>query len=311
MMYEPHEFCLAFPEMTTDEFRRLAADIRDNGLLDEITLYENKILDGRHRYRACLQEHIEPRTREYSGSNPAGFVLSKNGKRRDLTESQRAMAGVKLVAVESARAKARQAATQIKSGEPPRSDPHGSDRESGRSAQLVGDKLGIGKNTVNRAIKVTRKGEPEVVKAVEQGRMTVTEAARVVDLNPAAQRRIASMEDSRQRSNETSKAAHRSEAARVRNAPVTPVHVPGTKFIRQFLGRLEHMTTDLESQFQLKTGEQIADLFLTEFDWSEEQLRSQLSRVMPMLLGISSVYDAVSAKTFMDTGISAGKHLAQ
>lgn len=302
MMYEPHEFSLAFPEMTEEQFRRLAVDIRRNGLLHDIVLYEGKILDGRHRYRACLQEHIQPRTREYTEQDPAGFVASENAARRHLNESQIAMGGVKLGKIEAERAKARQEATRAKPGEAAdkrASDPRGSDAEKGRTAEIISQKLGIGKNTFIRAAKVSRKGEPEVVRAVEQGRMTVTEAARVVDLNPAAQRRIAAVENKQQRSNEISKASHRSEAATARHNPPTPIHVPGTKFIRQFLGRLEHMTTDLESQFHLKTGEQITSLFLEEFDWNEEQLSAQLQRVMPVLLGIASIYDHVNAKAVM------------
>ena len=303
-MYEPHEYCLAFPEMPAEQFQRLAADIRANGLLHEIVLYEGKILDGRHRYKACLQERVEARTRDYVGSDPAGFVASENSSRRHLTESQLAMVGARLAEVEGQRARERQIQLGRSHGEAPL-DPCGSKGGNGRTTEIIGDKLGIGKNTVQRAIKVTRKGEPEVVKAVEQGRMTVNEAARVVDLNAASQRRVAAIDDKRQRSHEISKATHFKEAAEARvkrqRTPVQ-VNIPGTRFIRQFLGRLEHMATDMDGQFQLRTAEQIADLFMSEFDWNEEQLRSQLKRVTPLLLGISLIYDGISD----DSARSAG-----
>ena len=38
----------------------LVGDIRKNGLLTSITLHEEKILDGRNRYRACQAAGIQP-----------------------------------------------------------------------------------------------------------------------------------------------------------------------------------------------------------------------------------------------------------
>jgi hypothetical protein len=73
------------------EFDALVADIKKNGLHYPIFLYEGKILDGRNRYRACLELGWEPATRncDHHVGDPAGFVISRNIHRRHLTAKQR------------------------------------------------------------------------------------------------------------------------------------------------------------------------------------------------------------------------------
>jgi hypothetical protein len=93
---KPHPTADLFPEMPKTDYRKFSADIAANGLREEIVTYQGQILDGRHRYRACLDNGIEPCFREYQGDDPVGFVVSMNGHRRHLTKSQRAMVAAKL-----------------------------------------------------------------------------------------------------------------------------------------------------------------------------------------------------------------------
>jgi hypothetical protein len=50
-------------------------------------LYEDKILDGRNRYKACLEVGIERKFDQYEGDDPIGLAVSLNMERRHLTES--------------------------------------------------------------------------------------------------------------------------------------------------------------------------------------------------------------------------------
>jgi len=82
---EPHPAALVFQAMNDDRYRELVADIKLNGQLEPITVYDGMILDGRNRYRACLELGIEPVTRHYDG-DPWSFSWSLNGARRDVDD---------------------------------------------------------------------------------------------------------------------------------------------------------------------------------------------------------------------------------
>jgi hypothetical protein len=98
---EPHLLADVFPLLEGKELQELADDIKKNGLLEPIMLFQGKILDGRNRYNAVkLAEYkLEPHEVEVFeniGGDPVEFVISKNIKRRHLTPDQRAMIAAEL-----------------------------------------------------------------------------------------------------------------------------------------------------------------------------------------------------------------------
>jgi len=86
-----HHLAEIFPLSEGADFESLVSDIRANGLHEPIVLFEGSILDGRNRYRACLEAGIEPITKDFEGDDPLAYVVSLNLMRRRLNESQRAM----------------------------------------------------------------------------------------------------------------------------------------------------------------------------------------------------------------------------
>jgi site-specific DNA-methyltransferase (adenine-specific) len=85
-----HPAADAWPMMDDQRYEELRADIQANGQREPITLCEGMILDGRNRYRACVELCIEPQTREHGG-NPWDFAWSLNGERRDMDKVVRAL----------------------------------------------------------------------------------------------------------------------------------------------------------------------------------------------------------------------------
>jgi len=81
--------------MNSAEYDLLVEDIRADGVRVPITLYEGKILDGRHRYKAAKKCSAKLTDLIFTTlpplADPLAFVVGANLHRRHLNESQRAM----------------------------------------------------------------------------------------------------------------------------------------------------------------------------------------------------------------------------
>jgi ParB-like chromosome segregation protein Spo0J len=116
---EFHEYANVFPLIEGKEFEELTNDIKQNGLAESIYTHRGKIIDGRNRYRACIEAGVEPRFQEWNGeqSSIVRFILSKNVRRRNLTEAQRVYAVLELEPIIAKEAQERQVASRTQTGE--------------------------------------------------------------------------------------------------------------------------------------------------------------------------------------------------
>jgi hypothetical protein len=158
---EFHPLADLFPMLPAEEQRALTADIRDNGLHTQIVTFEDKILDGRNRYRACQVAGVKPVFKEYKGGDPLGYVVSLNLARRHLDESQRAMIAAKIAT--------------LKDGQ----------RQVGQLAEVptqskAAAMLNVGERSVRRARAVLKSGDPDMIASVEHGELAVSAAANIV-----------------------------------------------------------------------------------------------------------------------------------
>jgi ParB-like chromosome segregation protein Spo0J len=74
---EFHPIADVFPLMEGEEFAELVQSIKENGQRDAIVTFNELILDGRNRYRACQEAGVEPIVEEYGGDDPLGYVSHK------------------------------------------------------------------------------------------------------------------------------------------------------------------------------------------------------------------------------------------
>jgi N6-adenosine-specific RNA methylase IME4 len=156
-----HPLADVFPLIEGDEFEALVADIAAHGQRQKIVMLDGKILDGRNRYRACLAAKVKPRFEPYAGSDPVGFVVSCNLRRRHLDSSQRAIAAAKLATlVRGRRGKG----------------------VAGLSAAQAAELLNVSTRSVGAATVVRNKGAAELRAEVEAGRLPVSVAATLAEL---------------------------------------------------------------------------------------------------------------------------------
>ena len=89
-----HDAAAIFELLEGDEFKALVENIREHGLLTPIWLHpDGSILDGRNRYRACLEAKVEPVFQTWDGDGfVTDFVHSLNYARRHLEGNAKALA---------------------------------------------------------------------------------------------------------------------------------------------------------------------------------------------------------------------------
>lgn len=181
---QPHPAANLLPMMAPANYEEFKADIAKNGLLESIWLCDGMILDGRHRYRACLELGMEPHFRTYSGESPVSFVWSLNGQRRHLNRAQLAAVGANMLPALSEEARKRQAAT---GADAPRNEkgqlqPVPAElREpgiKGEAVEVAARLLGIGATNIRYA-KAVKESAPDVFEKLETGEMTVDTAYKV------------------------------------------------------------------------------------------------------------------------------------
>ena len=163
-----HPLAEYFPIMEDAAFSELLADIDANGLLDPITILGDLVLDGRHRLMACQRLGIEPKTVEYDGDDPRSFVISKNVKRRHLTETQLAAIGAKM-------------ATATVGGDR-FSEEHSAHVQNANEVTVAeaAEELGVSERSIHLAKRVLRECDPAVFEAMERDEVKVRDAANIV-----------------------------------------------------------------------------------------------------------------------------------
>jgi len=184
-----HPYADIFPLLGGADFADLVADIRAFGLREKIKLFDGQVLDGRNRYRACLAAELlgeddapddrpgffERFVRELDGE-PLAFAISRNLKRRHLSDDQRRMVAAKLANMSRGRPAENPAECGIKVAD---------------AARMVNvDEAGT-----ERARTVLARAVPEIKTAVERGTLSVAAAAQATKLEPQTQRRIAEEAD--------------------------------------------------------------------------------------------------------------------
>lgn len=166
-MRQQHELSKAFPPMSDEEFQDLKDSIENIGVQTPIVIFEDKVIDGWHRYTAANDVGMPcPEVELEDDIDPRDFVLSQNKARRHLTKSQLALSYAKVYEWQPSALKASR-------GEP------GSPLKTN---QELAELAGTSTKTIKHAKTVLTEGDEEVVKAVETGKISVKRGAQIAKL---------------------------------------------------------------------------------------------------------------------------------
>lgn len=186
MTYSIHPFAEIFPQMLPDEWEAFVADIDKNGVMVPLTLFQGKILDGRHRYQAVetlattKQKEIPFQTTEFQGTRTQAlhYVYSANLHRRHLTIGQRSGFGV-LIKEELQK--------EIKPGAPAnnRNASKNNSAKNGlidsktnpQTRDMAAKAVGVGKSSITQMEKIKDEA-PDLFKDVMDGEKSLFEGAK-------------------------------------------------------------------------------------------------------------------------------------
>lgn len=168
-----HAAANIFP-LDDENIGSLADDIRTNGQQVPIELLDGAVIDGRRRWLACSIAQVEPITRDVSPSDPIAYVLSLNLHRRHLSTSQLAMVGARARELYDEQAKERQ---RVRKGHQAGSTVENLPQLD-KARDAAGKAVGVSGKSIDYARRVLN-GEPELIAAVDDDKISVSTAARV------------------------------------------------------------------------------------------------------------------------------------
>jgi len=183
-----HPIADVWPMMAEDKLHELADDIRKNGQLVPVWLYEGKILDGRNRWAACKIAGIEPKTKEYTGDEPTAFAVAMNDRRRHMNKGALAAVAAELEPFFAADAARRKKETE---GRPKRDAVKPEEkvpqvsavRRAPQAREEAAKSVGVNDRYVSDAKKVKQEA-PEVFERLKAGKITLQDAKREVAKKP-------------------------------------------------------------------------------------------------------------------------------
>ena len=190
------------PPLSEAKYQDLKANIiPEYDTAKPIALWKERpdtIVDGHHRYRACLELGIEPPVvvKSFKSVNAAvlyalkGFLTG-----REVTAGQRVIAVKQMLTLEDQEVMEQEAKEQqrrgtslqssnLGAGPAPRSEPTNEVVETKRVAHKIAEKAGVNIRTVYDVQSVENKGAPEVMKMIESGTLNTTDASAFVNTTP-------------------------------------------------------------------------------------------------------------------------------
>jgi ParB-like chromosome segregation protein Spo0J len=180
------EYEKMLPKMSEEEFAELKASIKAEGQHYSIIANEDlEVLDGHHRFRACVELGIEPdfEVRKFEDKLlEKKFVIEANLRRRHLNNFQLVELAVPLLELEKALAKKRQA----EGGKNGRDVQVGLVPDGAKSvvkakaAEVVAKKVGVSTRTFERGKRILETASEEDKQQLREGKTSIAKVYREI-----------------------------------------------------------------------------------------------------------------------------------
>ena len=176
--YAIHPLVEVFQPYDEERYETLRDSIKGyGGLRQPITVWRGAVIDGRHRYKACVELGLEPWVVELDEyADPLDAVVDLNGVRRQMTTAQRALAAARIANLS-----------------------HGGDRKSKQyqetdssldyTLEAVTKKLGVGTTAAKIGKGVLESGEDDVIAEIDAGNLSINKAQIRITERAAARER--------------------------------------------------------------------------------------------------------------------------
>jgi hypothetical protein len=176
-----------FPEMRDEDYSKLKNDLKENGFdkKQPIYIYENQIIDGWNRQRACIELGIEPIYTKFEGSEIDVFkFIMRTNKRRNLTSSQWAAIAVEsedIVKAIKKKVEDERREKQIKNASNQYLEPsdnllsEGSNEHETTAATQIASLFNTNRTYVNEAASI-KVNDPDLFQEIKNGKKNITKA---------------------------------------------------------------------------------------------------------------------------------------
>jgi len=188
-----HQACSRVPRIGARDFDQLVESIKTHGLLRPIEIDSNRrLIDGRSRLQACAVASLQLGEQDIvvTAADPWAIARSNNA-RRHLTQGQKAMEAERLLQQEKELA-AQRKTEGGKKGRQSKQCSLGTDsvpseaepkKRQPRAMDKVAAATGVSREQLTLAANV-RQADPETAEMVEQGEMTLEDAAKKTGVVP-------------------------------------------------------------------------------------------------------------------------------
>lgn len=184
-----------FPEMSKEHFNNLKNDIIINGYdkTFPVYLYEDKIIDGWNRYKACKELNIEPNFKEFKGDKMEAVVfILRTNNRRDLTPYQRSIIALEYAPYFEEKAKEK----QKEGGGAVRQKSDKAVIDTKKELSKIGN---VSHDTIARVKKIQEKATEEIKAKLATGEVSINAAYKEIKKEEKKEQRDKKIEEVKQK----------------------------------------------------------------------------------------------------------------